>query len=98
LQIGVQGVSGIMHRSFANLQSAIVNLQSLIRFSAWWPMTRIAIYPGSFDPITRGHEDLIRRSLHFVDRVIVAVAINGGQTAALHAGGTRRAAARGTRA
>jgi pantetheine-phosphate adenylyltransferase len=39
-------------------------------------MTRVGIYPGSFDPITRGHEDLIRRSLAFVDRVIVAVAVN----------------------
>jgi len=39
-------------------------------------MTRIAIYPGSFDPPTRGHEDLIRRSLALADRVIVAVAIN----------------------
>ncbi len=39
-------------------------------------MTRIAVYPGSFDPITRGHEDLIRRSLRFADRVIVAVAAN----------------------
>ena len=39
-------------------------------------MTRLGIYPGSFDPITRGHEDLIRRSLGFVDRVIVAVAVN----------------------
>ena len=37
---------------------------------------RIGIYPGSFDPITRGHEDLIRRSLAFVDKVIVAVAVN----------------------
>ena len=37
-------------------------------------MTQLAIYPGSFDPITRGHEDLIRRSLVFADRVIVAVA------------------------
>src|SRR5690349_17916017 len=35
---------------------------------------RIAIYPGSFDPATRGHEDLIRRSLSFADRVIVGVA------------------------
>ncbi|HSL72344.1 MAG TPA: pantetheine-phosphate adenylyltransferase [Longimicrobiales bacterium] len=35
---------------------------------------RIAIYPGSFDPITRGHEDIVRRALTFVDRVIVAVA------------------------
>ena len=39
-------------------------------------MTRIALYPGSFDPPTRGHEDLIRRSLLLADRVIVAVAVN----------------------
>jgi pantetheine-phosphate adenylyltransferase len=39
-------------------------------------MTRTAIYPGSFDPVTLGHEDLIRRSLELVDRVIVAVAVN----------------------
>ena len=39
-------------------------------------MTRIAIYPGSFDPPTKGHEDLIRRSLALADRVIVAVAVN----------------------
>ena len=37
---------------------------------------RIAVYPGSFDPVTRGHEDLIRRSRGFVDRVVVAVAVN----------------------
>ncbi|HEX6536860.1 MAG TPA: pantetheine-phosphate adenylyltransferase [Gemmatimonadaceae bacterium] len=37
---------------------------------------RIAIYAGSFDPITRGHEDLIQRSLAFVDRLVVAVATN----------------------
>jgi len=40
------------------------------------PPIRIAVYPGSFDPITKGHEDLIRRSLAFVDRVVVAVAVN----------------------
>jgi len=40
------------------------------------PHGRIAVYPGSFDPVTRGHEDLIRRSLAFADRVIVAVAVN----------------------
>ena len=33
-----------------------------------------AIYPGSFDPLTRGHEDIVRRALRFADRVIVAVA------------------------
>ncbi len=40
------------------------------------PNSRIAIYAGSFDPITRGHEDLMHRSLEFVDTLIVAVAIN----------------------
>src|SRR2546430_4513765 len=40
------------------------------------PGTRVAVYPGSFDPITRGHDDLIRRSRTFVDRVIVAVAVD----------------------
>jgi pantetheine-phosphate adenylyltransferase len=40
---------------------------------------RTAIYAGSFDPITRGHEDLITRSLEFVDRLIVAVASNAAK-------------------
>ena len=40
-------------------------------------MSRVALYPGSFDPITRGHEDLVRRSLVFADRVVIAVAVNG---------------------
>jgi pantetheine-phosphate adenylyltransferase len=40
---------------------------------------RIAIYAGSFDPITRGHEDLIVRSLELVDRLIVAVATNSAK-------------------
>jgi len=39
-------------------------------------MNRTAVYPGSFDPITKGHEDLIHRSLGFVDRMVVAVAVN----------------------
>ncbi len=34
---------------------------------------RIAICPGSFDPVTLGHEDIVRRSLAFADRVVVAV-------------------------
>ncbi len=40
------------------------------------PTTNVAMYAGSFDPITNGHADLIKRSLGFVDRVIVAVAVN----------------------
>ncbi|MBK8006323.1 MAG: pantetheine-phosphate adenylyltransferase [Gemmatimonadetes bacterium] len=39
-------------------------------------MTRIAVYPGSFDPPTNGHTDLVRRSLALADRVVVAVARN----------------------
>jgi pantetheine-phosphate adenylyltransferase len=42
-------------------------------------MKRIAVYPGSFDPVTKGHEDLIRRSLEFVDQLIVAVAVNASK-------------------
>lgn len=37
---------------------------------------RIALYAGSFDPITHGHEDLIQRTFAFADRLIVAVATN----------------------
>jgi pantetheine-phosphate adenylyltransferase len=36
--------------------------------------TRIAVYPGTFDPITRGHEDIVRRAANLFDQVIVAVA------------------------
>jgi pantetheine-phosphate adenylyltransferase len=39
-------------------------------------MARTAIYAGTFDPITKGHEDLILRSLGFVDRLVVAVAVS----------------------
>lgn len=39
-------------------------------------MTRIAIFPGTFDPPTMGHEDLIRRSLSLADEVIVAIGDN----------------------
>ena len=38
------------------------------------PNPIIALYPGSFDPITRGHEDIVRRGLRVADEVIVAVA------------------------
>ncbi|GKS58731.1 phosphopantetheine adenylyltransferase [Nitrospira sp.] len=37
---------------------------------------RIGLYPGTFDPITHGHTDIIRRSLRIFERVIVAVAPN----------------------
>ena len=44
-------------------------------------MAITAIYAGSFDPITRGHEDLIRRSSEFVDHLVVAVAVNSSKKA-----------------
>lgn len=37
---------------------------------------RTAVYPGSFDPITNGHLDIIRRGLRLFDRVVVAVLVN----------------------
>ncbi|MEX1189333.1 MAG: pantetheine-phosphate adenylyltransferase [Bacteroidia bacterium] len=39
-------------------------------------MARIALFPGSFDPFTIGHESIVRRSLDLFDRVIVAVGKN----------------------
>ena len=37
---------------------------------------RVGVYPGTFDPVTNGHVDLIKRSLHLFDKVYVAVALN----------------------
>src|SRR5436190_17231129 len=37
---------------------------------------RIGIYPGTFDPITNGHYDIIRRALHVVDHLVIGVARN----------------------
>lgn len=36
--------------------------------------TRVAVYPGTFDPLTRGHEDLVRRASKLFDRVVVGIA------------------------
>ena len=40
------------------------------------PHARVALYPGSFDPLTNGHVDLVDRCLKLFDRVIVAVLTN----------------------
>lgn len=46
-------------------------------------MSRVAVYPGSFDPITNGHLDVVRRALQVFDKVIVAVAFNPHKETAL---------------
>jgi len=44
------------------------------------PRTTIAVYPGTFDPITMGHMDIINRALNLFDKVIIAIAVNPGKT------------------
>ena len=41
---------------------------------------RSAVYPGTFDPITNGHHDLIRRAAGIFDRVVIGIAVNPGKT------------------
>jgi len=40
---------------------------------------RVGIYPGTFDPITNGHTDIIRRATHLVDKLVIGVARNAGK-------------------
>ena len=40
---------------------------------------RSAVYPGTFDPVTDGHMDIIRRAAGVIDRLVVAVAVNAGK-------------------
>jgi pantetheine-phosphate adenylyltransferase len=42
-------------------------------------ISRVGIYPGTFDPVTNGHVDIIARGTRIVDRLIVAVAANPGK-------------------
>lgn len=39
-----------------------------------------AVYPGTFNPLTRGHEDLVRRAMRIFDRVVVAIAESPGKS------------------
>ncbi|VAW50241.1 Phosphopantetheine adenylyltransferase [hydrothermal vent metagenome] len=43
-------------------------------------MTVVAVYPGTFDPITNGHSDLVQRAAGLFDKVIVGIAANPGKT------------------
>lgn len=40
---------------------------------------RIGLYPGTFDPVTHGHTDIIRRACKLVDKLVIGVAINSGK-------------------
>ena len=43
-------------------------------------MDRIAVFPGSFDPVTKGHESVIRRSLYLFDKLIIALGENSAKS------------------
>ena len=53
-----------------------------------------AMYPGTFDPITLGHEDLVRRSAQLFDKVVVAIAVNTGSKVPMFSVDERLAMAR----
>ena len=39
-------------------------------------MSKIAVFPGSFDPITKGHESIIKRAIPLFDKIIVAIGVH----------------------
>jgi pantetheine-phosphate adenylyltransferase len=43
-------------------------------------LRRIAVYPGSFDPVTNGHVDIVRRAVRLFDKVVVAVSVNAAKS------------------
>ncbi|GAA3856017.1 pantetheine-phosphate adenylyltransferase [[Pseudomonas] carboxydohydrogena] len=43
-------------------------------------MARVALYPGSFDPVTNGHVDVVRQACTLVDRLIVAIGVHPGKS------------------
>jgi pantetheine-phosphate adenylyltransferase len=43
-------------------------------------MKRIALFPGSFDPFTKGHEDIVLRGLQLFDEIIISIGYNSGKT------------------
>ena len=43
------------------------------------PVERTGVYPGTFDPVTSGHMEVIRRSLRLVDRLVIGPATNIGK-------------------
>ena len=42
-------------------------------------MARVAIFPGSFDPFTKGHEDIVRRGLQLFDHIVIGIGTNSSK-------------------
>jgi pantetheine-phosphate adenylyltransferase len=42
-------------------------------------MEKVAVFPGSFDPFTLGHEAVVRRALHIFDKIIIAIGVNSNK-------------------
>lgn len=42
-------------------------------------MSKIGVFPGSFDPLTKGHEAVIRKSLNVFDKIVIAVGVNSSK-------------------
>jgi len=45
-------------------------------FNRYLIMSKIAVFPGSFDPITKGHESIVKRALPLFDKIIIGIGIN----------------------
>lgn len=45
---------------------------------------RKAIFPGSFDPITLGHEDIIKRGIPLFDEIVIAIGVNAEKSTCFH--------------
>ena len=61
-------------------------------------MARIALYPGSFDPVTNGHLDVVRQAVALCDRLVVAIGIHPGKQPLFSADERLEMVARGVRA
>jgi pantetheine-phosphate adenylyltransferase len=53
-------------------------------------MLRVAIFPGSFDPFTRGHEAVVEEALHLFDKVVIAIGYNPAKRGLLSVDARRR--------
>ena len=54
-------------------------IESIVTIKGIATMQRVAVYPGSFDPVTNGHLDIVERGLKIFDKIIVAILTNPGK-------------------